>query len=996
MLTVAVLGAVEAHRDGVRLSVPAGKTTQLLARLALDAGARVRADALLEDLWAEPTEPNTLHSKVSQLRRALGDTRVVVRTGDSYTLTVPREAVDGWRVIDLAVASAAARAASDPATSLERAVEGLGLFRGEVLADAGDWATPHRTRLEEVRLSLVEDAMDARVELGAAGEVVGELESLVDAHPLRERLWVALITALYRGGRQADALEAYARVRRHLVDSLGVEPSTSLQAIQQRVLLHDAHLEPSGVRRMPLPGNVSPVAAPIIGRAVDIAEVISAVTLHRVVTVVGAGGVGKTRLAIEVAHRLTPPAPVWLVRLDAVDAKAVLSQVVSETLHVSGGDEAVRERLSAEGTVLLLDNCEHLLGPVARWVSSLLDDLPHLRILATSQAPLGVEHELQYQLEPLNQHDSVILFAGRAQELRRQFVLDAATAAAVEEVCRSLDGLPLAIELAAARVRSLSVRDIARRLDDRFTLLRDPNSNRPERRRALEAAIGWSYQLLVPDDQRGLWALSCFAGSASLDAAAHVFAALGVPMASALDTISRLVDRSLLCVDSVEGGDVRYRLLDSIRAYAAARLAESGQADVAAAAHAVWYAETAAWCDEHVRRDQQPACLAIARAERPNADVALAWCVANDPKLGVRIANGFGWTWVVLGDGTAGAARVRNALSDLTPARDRATGLLLASWLEASAGNVVLAQADLDRARQLAAGLADDVLTADVDRHQAFLALQQGRPERAVSTAAASLSTYRPLELGWRTAAGLLLRAFGSLMLGDTGNATRDATEAVGILTPLGDSWGLVHAEAMLGGIAQGEHRFDDAARALRRAAEESARMGFVGQAALHRATLARVQHRMRDPQAAESYLQAIGEAVASGDGRLAATARLNLARLRRGVADSEAIALLEENERWYASAGGGEYALLTHCILAAVRDDAAELEVILEEARVSGNVEIQVYALDALARLAAEAGDPGSARTLLTEADRFATQVAHLLDAGDRLDSDNARQLLG
>ncbi|HYI52901.1 MAG TPA: transcriptional activator domain-containing protein, partial [Microlunatus sp.] len=270
-----------------------------------------------------------------------------------------------------------------------------------------------------------------------------------------------------------------------------------------------------------------------------------------------------------------------------------------------------------------------------------------------------------------------------------------------------------------------------------------------------------------------------------------------------------------------------------------------------------------------------------------------------------------------------------------------------------------------------------------------------GRPVLAVSTAASSLATYRPRGLRWCTAASLLLGAYGSLMLGDTGSATRDATEAAGILTPLGDAWGLVHAEAMLGGIAEAEHRFDDAAPALRRAAEESARLGFLGQAALHRATLARVQHRMRDPQAAGSYLQAIGEAVASGDGRLAATARLNLARLRRDVDDSEARALLEENERWYASAGGGEFAQLTHCLLAAVHDDASELETVLEEARVSNNVEVQVCALDALARLAAQAGDSGSARTLLSEADSLALQVAHVLDEDDRLDGSRARQLL-
>ena len=320
-----------------------------------------------------------------------------------------------------------------------------------------------------------------------------------------------------------------------------------------------------------------------------------------------------------------------------------------------------------------------------------------------------------------------------------------------------------------------------------------------------------------------------------------------------------------------------------------------------------------------MRSDRQPACLAIARAERSNIDLALAWCAAHDPQLGVHIANGFGWTWVVLGDGTAGAARVRNALFDQAPARDRAAGLLLAGWLEASAGNVVLAQADLDGARKLAEELSDDVLVADVDRHQAFLAIQQGRPEVALSTAVSSLTTYRSArtEMAYRREPAARRIRVAHARRHRHRHARRDRGGR--ILTPLGDSWGLVHAQAMLGGIAQAEHRLDDAATALERAAEASATMGFLGQAALHRATLARVQQRAGDPRAAASYQRAIGDAVVSGDGRLAATARLNLARLRRGTGDAAATALLEENERWYASAGGGDFALLTNCILAAV-----------------------------------------------------------------------------
>jgi predicted ATPase len=723
--------------------------------------------------------------------------------------------------------------------------------------------------------------------------------------------------------------------------------------------------------------------------------VTSALDGHRLVTLVGPAGVGKTQLALEVARGLVVPGGVWLVRLDAVDAAALLAQVVAESLHLPGGDALV-ERLSGAETVLVLDNCEHVVAQVADLVRSLLDVAPRLRVLATSQVPLGAEDEFVHPVEPLGTEESVLLFTRRAQQMRRQLVVDADATAAIEEVCRSLDGLPLAIELAASRVRSLSVRDIGRRLGDRFAVLRDPTSRRPERRRALSAAIGWSYDLLFPDDQRGLWALSCFAGGARLDATEHVMAALGVPAEAVLDTIGRLVDRSLVNVDEEDGGAVRYRLLDSIRAFAADRLRESGQADLAAVAHASWFADLGAWCEAHVRSERQPECLSLARAERANVDAALAWCAEHDPGLGVRIANGFGWTWVVLGDGTAGAARVRGALREITPSRDRAVGLLVAGWLEASAGDVALAQSDLDAADTVADTLDDDGLRADVHRHRAFLAIQQGRPDVVLAESAASLVTYRALGLEWSTAASLLLSAYGALMIGDTRSATRDATEAVGLIAPIGDSWGMVHAEAMLGGIAQAEHRFGDAAHALARAADESVTMGFLGQAALHRASLGRVQHRLGDPGAVASYERAIEDALSVGDGRLAATARLNLARLLRGTDRDAAVALLEENERWYRSAGGGDFALLTHCVLSATRGDVRALEQVLVEARTSDNAEVTVFALDALARLAAESGEVGAARSLVAEADALAPTVAHSVDETDRADAASVRELIG
>ena len=327
---MSVLGVVEAYRDGVRLELPGGKTTEVLARLALDPGRPVRVDALLEELWGEPAGRNTLQSKISQLRQALGDRDAVVASSDSYILAISTEAVDAFRVAQLATGSAAARAAGDRAASLRQAQVGLSLFRGAVLAGLSDWATPHRDRLEELRLGLVEDALADRVELGAGGEVVPELRSLVEQHPLREGLWAALIKALYQAGRQAEALSAYAAVRQLLADELGVDPGVTLQALHQQVLQHSPALASAGPRA---PGNLPPVETPTVGRADDVATLVSALAAHRLVTVIGPGGVGKTRLALEVGHRLNPPGGVWLVRLDALDADAPLTEaVVAEAL----------------------------------------------------------------------------------------------------------------------------------------------------------------------------------------------------------------------------------------------------------------------------------------------------------------------------------------------------------------------------------------------------------------------------------------------------------------------------------------------------------------------------------------------------------------------------------------------------------------------------------------------------------------------------------------
>ncbi len=1007
-LTFAVLGPVEVRRDGAVLRVPAGRTTEVLVRLALEAGRPVRADRLLEDLWADAsgtgrnTGRNTLQSKVSQLRRALGDPALVAGTATGYTLAVDPSAVDALVVLDLAATATGQLRDGDAAGAVESATEALALFSGEVLAGAGDagWVTPFRARLEELRLGLLEDRAAARVELGAAGDLVGDLESLVAEHPVRERLWAALITALYRAGRQADALAAYHRARDAFADELGIEPGPALRELQGQVLSQSRELDGTGESRTTLPaspGNLPALVSPLVGRTGDLSAVTFLLRSRRLVTLVGPAGIGKSRLAVDAAHGCRAPGGVWLVRLDAADGETSIAQLVAETLHVTGGEAALSARFAGREEVLVLDGCEHVVDAVADLVAGLLAAAPPLRVLVTSQLALGLDGEAVHPLEPLSMEDATALFIGRALESRRRLVMDAASAVVVEQICRSLDGLPLAIELAAARTRSLSVPEIARRLDDRFALLRDPTSRAPERRRALEAAIGWSYGLLFPDDQRGLWALSAFAGGAPLDAAEEVLGALGVPGESAVDVVGRLVDRSLVSLEGADGGEVRYRLLDSIRDFAQHRLAEAGLGDTAARAHAAWFARAADRSAATVRGAAQPDCLALVRQERSNIDAALAWSSAHDPLVGLRIATGFGWSWVVLGDGVAGARRLHGALlaaERLAQPDQRVQALLLSGWLEASAGDVDRAAADLEEALALASALSDERLVADAWRHLAFARVQQGRPQEVVELTTSSLEVYRALGLGWETAASLVLAAYGSTVLGDLAGAAAAAEEAVQLLTRLGDAWGLLHAEAMLGTIAQAEHRFEDAARSLAAAAAAAGRLGFPGQAALHLTTLGRVDQRRGHHEAAAGSLQrAVAAATEGGDHRMAATARVTLARILRAVGDAaSARGLLEENDRWFRTYGGGEWALVTRCLLGALSSDGDALRGVLVEARRDEDREAEVLALDALARIAAETGDTDAAAGLLARADQVFERVAHLLDESDRYDASLVR----
>jgi predicted ATPase len=669
-------------------------------------------------------------------------------------------------------------------------------------------------------------------------------------------------------------------------------------------------------------------------------------------------------------------------------------------LNVTGGDAALLERLRAAPTVVILDNCEHVLDAAAALAMRLLDAAPGLRILCTSQVPLDVGGEVAYELAPLALADAVELFTRRAAARHRDVARDA-----VEDLCRSLDGLPLAIELAAARTKTLSMHEISRRLDDRFSVLRDPTSRSPERRRALKATIQWSYELLFPDDKRGLWALATFSGGAPLAAVEFVLEKLDVPESAAIDVVGRLAGRSLVIVDDEApgAGRPRYRLLDSIRAFALDALADAGLRRHALAAHAAWFADAAAASTAGVRSGRQAEQLAFARAERANIDAALAWSESHDPLLGLRLVNGFGWAWIVLGD-SRGAQRILAALDaagDAAAMPDRAGALLLAAWIEASTGHLERARGHIVMATSLAEAIGDVDLQARCCYHLAYVVSHDGEWSQAMELTDRASTLYAGLDRPWDQAANWLFAARAAISAGDRERAAEARDQVEHWLRTVDDPWLHVRRDAMLGELARIEHRFDDAVFHIGRAAETSGRLGFLQTEAYQVSSLGRAQCQAGDYESGAATLElAIEKAEATGDPRLAALARVHLGRVLRALGRTAAArTALEAAATWHRAAGGGEQAALGECLLAAldaeneVAGAQQRLVAILDVARRDDDAPVEVFALDARARNAAMAGDAITARELCEAADRRMRSASHFITDLDRVDARSVRQ---
>ncbi|SFP44520.1 Predicted ATPase [Amycolatopsis arida] len=888
-----MLGPLEVHTDaGTPVRLAGARLRALLIALALDPGRVVPAARLVDAIWGDhppAAAANALQALVSRLRRALPDAAVESHPA-GYRLAVDPDAVDVTRFERL-VAAGRDALATDPAEAAETLRAALALWRGPALLDVAE-AEPFRApvaRLTELRLAAVEDRVEADLRLGRGAELTTELAQLVAEHPLRERLVGALMRALCAAGRPAEALGAYERARSALAEALGTDPSPELSALHTAVLRGElpATSPPHDTWDSLPRTNLRAGLTSFVGRDADVVLVGKLVGDHRLTTLTGPGGAGKTRLATEVARRLLDQSPdgVWLVELAPVTGAADVPQAVLAALSLRdqalpglarSADPVDRlvAALRARNLVLVLDNCEHLVDAVAALVDRLLGECPRLRVLATSREPLNLTGEALWPVEPLAlpaadaevaealSSAAVRLLADRAVATRPGFTVTPGNLPAVVRICRALDGMPLAIELAAARLRTLSPEQLAGRLTDRFRLLAGGSRMALPRHRTLRAVVDWSWDLLTEPERVLLRRLAVFAGGASLAAVERVCAGGPVAAADVLDLLTALVDKSLLVPDEANSkadDGPRYRMLETIKEYGLERLAEAGESAVIRRAHAEFFAELVEAADPHLRRAEQLLWLDRLDVEHDNINAATRGAIdAGDTRAAIRLVAGAGWYWWLGGHRAEGAELAERALAmpGAADAGARATAYAIAA---------LFATAGLGDEREVATLLEEaHRMAGEAEPHNPLLRFLDMLKELVRGSVAGTepppdlLDTLLSDEDPWVRAQARLNRARMLLNVGRARALAEADTElALRDFRALGERWGISFALTTLADLVAQRGDLAAAHELYREAVAVVTEVGAVEDVPFMRARQAQLQWVLGDPEGSAAALRA-------------------------------------------------------------------------------------------------------------------------------------------
>ncbi|MDO0932631.1 BTAD domain-containing putative transcriptional regulator [Streptomyces sp. DG2A-72] len=877
-----ILGTTQAiHPDGTTVPVGGARLRALLTVLALRPGRTVPVSVLVDEVWdgeAPADATGAVQALVGRLRRALG-ANVVESVEGGYRLAASGDDIDLHRFERLVGDGLRALTDGDPAKAAVVLDDALALWRGPALADLPD-RTAEAARCETRRLDALRARHAAALALGQAEQSLPELTALCDSHPLDEPLQALRLRALRDTGRAAEALAAYDDVRHLLADRLGSDPGAELRA------LHGELLRPAEASSRPV-GNLRARLTSFVGREADIEAIRGDLADARLVTLLGPGGAGKTRLSQEAAEavRYVARDGVWLAELAPVDDPAAVPEAVltavgaRETVLYGAGAEEIRaglerhddplvrlvEHCGRRRMLIVLDNCEHVVEAAARLVERLLERCPGLTVLATSREPLGVPGELVRPVEPLPEPVALRLLADRGAAARPGFRIED-DPEATAEICRRLDGLPLAIELAAARLRMLTPRQIADRLDDRFRLLTSGSRTVLPRQQTLRAVVDWSWDLLEEGERDVLCRLSVFAGGCDLAAAEAVCGP------AALDVLGSLVDKSLVvAAPSGEGGEMRYRLLETVAEYAGERLDESGGRPAAERAHLTYFRELARTTDPLLRGPGQRAAIERLEREYENLRTALRHAVAaRDEQEALCLVLSLGWYWQMR-DLRIEARNWSREVKDLGPDPFAApvrtaeplwerctdtpppwTGLVLD---EARRGVHLVHLACMDteledwqtpeaqeKMRAIAAtyepGLPQTCRSPGILWF--FAVLMTGDLGRVRAIGDAAVRTCRGVPgYEWELAACLQMRANLLANRADwAGDAARDADESLELFRRLGDAWGAAEALAVRAEARERRGDYRLAVVDYEAANEQAERLGARAHMAMLRARL--------------------------------------------------------------------------------------------------------------------------------------------------------------
>jgi predicted ATPase len=886
LLEVRVLGPLEVLARGTPADVGGSKRQALLVMLALRAGRPVEIDALVDGLWGEelPAAPrNALHHHIARLRAALGD-GAIVGFPDGYAVKDAR--VDVVQFEELLAETRAALREADLRAAADAVESALALWRGPALPGLTrtTWFSAEARRLEALRADAVEEQFEVALALGENRELTPALRAALADNPFRERLWGQLMLALYRSGRQADALETFQEARRVLADQLGVEPGPELRRLQEAILAHDPAIAAVPVDRRHR-GNLPARSTSFVGREHELDQVTALLHEHRLVTLTGPPGVGKSRLAVETARSLEHEFPdgIWVVDFARAAGASDAVRLLANVVDVRGSDPLARvaSRLRDASVLVVLDACEHVLEEAARIASTFLARCPDVRILATSRAALQVTSEARFPVAPLRSA-AVALFLERARAARPGFEPDAEAVDLATEIVRRVDGLPLAIELAAARVNVLGLGEIVAILERRSALLRDSPVSDPTRR-ALQELVDWSYDLLHGDEKTLLQQLAVHRGGASLASLAALAGARGLNEATVAYLVAALVDKSIVSA-SFSGGAARYDLLDAVREYVLDRLGESGDLAGARAAHAEYFAALA---DEAHRTLRGPEWLHWARRlelENDNFWGALAYARDNpDPAVAARLGT-LGWYFALaerVSEGRRFLELVLAATDDDAPVDSRIELLAVLCYLATEELDLDAALSAGERALTLAASGAAPEQLGVAQLTLALALAASGDEELADATAQAAYATLDASGDDWGAAASGIIRATGAARVGDLATvadmaaAVRRHSDAI--------EYDAFRLPGLLLEAWVAERRGESAAAAVsyRRALELAGRIGFGDHAAFALSALGSNALARGDLQeAGELQRQALAAADAADATWVAAHARVQLGRI--------------------------------------------------------------------------------------------------------------------